>query len=185
MVTYDAYAETINKLLNLCDVQGIYAAIISYVSHKFCVCYAGYVADAQGVGMVVEKEAARLETMRQVRLKKEAAEKATEKVKVAALIAEVEAQAEQDAADEKAKNGARDAENLRRSWEGAERVVREQSAPPPITDTPAVAARCRHEAADRRVAERAEKTRKYEAAQLEKAAGPNKKQQTKGKPHHT
>jgi hypothetical protein len=110
----DDFAETINKLLNLCDVQMHYADIIAYVSKKFCVCYASYVDDTQRAGMAAAKEAARLEAMRQLAEKKTAKESA-KKEKEADVRAKLEAEEKRVAAEKKAEREAKAAEQRRLS----------------------------------------------------------------------
>ena len=73
--------------------------------------------------------------MREVRLEKVAALKATKEEVEAAVRAEVEAQAKRVTAEKKAKRDAQAAEQRRLSQEGTDNAARAWLAAPPTTDT--------------------------------------------------
>ena len=116
-------------------------------------------------------------------MEKVAALKATKEEVEAAVRAEVEAEAKRVAAEKKARWDAQDAEQRRLSQEGTDSVARAQLAAPPTTDTAEAIAQRARASAEKKAAEKAERSRKHQAAKEE--AGSRKKPKTTGKAYGT
>jgi hypothetical protein len=131
-------------------------------------------------------KAAEIQTNRQImreqRMQKVAAEKVAKEETEAVVRAEAEAEEKRVAAQKKAAREAEAAEQQRRSREGAriraERDARELSSAPPTTDSAEAVAQRKQASAQKKDAEKAEKTRKWQEDKAE--AGVRKKQKKKG-----